>query len=194
MKLGLRKQAFWSNNSLFVIETQILPTGRLYSSPFRSKDSETNWRPVAVSVTPLYNVQHLSHQNFTLPSEIISGRRLGGLTTVNMLKILLSTLSPSKTTYYQYASICERETTDFITVAVSAFKEKWYTQNVTERSRLELHQEGERTFSYFSSIFDTKFWRVMLSQGGIYAIHNCSDIETCFIFLPNPRHVCNWIM
>ena len=43
--------------------------------------------------------------------------------------------------------ICEKKTTDFITVAVSAFKEKWYTQNVTGRSHLELHQES--TFSYF---------------------------------------------
>ena len=79
--------------------------------------------------------------------------------------------------------ICER---DFITVAVSAFKEKWYTQNVTGRSHLELQQEGESTFSYFSSIFDKKLWRVTLPLGGIYPIQ---ILKHCLYFCPNRVYI-----
>ena len=129
---------------------------------------------------------------FSRRSEIISGHGLGSATTCS------SSSCQNWVNQIQHIiimqCICERETTDFITVAVSAFEEKWYTQDVTGRSRLELHQEGECTFSYFSSLFDKKLWRVMLSLGGIYPIHTCSDIEKLFILLPNPCHVCIWRM
>ena len=50
---------------------------------------------------------------------------------------------------------------------VSAFKEKWYTQNVTGRSHLELHQEGESTFSYF--------WQKVVTCDALTRGHICNS-------------------